>query len=163
MSTNYTKNYKLCQWEPGDKVLRTDFNEDNAKLETALTRIETTADRADAASQAAYNLSYPGFVTGHYSGQAENDSIAWKTITLGFQPRAVLIWPDNHGLINSISGRMYVYGGLILRGGSQNVAATAFYITENGFTVRNTTVTTNGNIYRFPNQSGYTYNYIAFR
>ena len=32
MSTNYTSHYNLCQWEPSDPVLRTDFNDDNAKL-----------------------------------------------------------------------------------------------------------------------------------
>ena len=33
---NYTKNYQLSQWEPADRVLRTDFNEDNRKIEEAL-------------------------------------------------------------------------------------------------------------------------------
>ncbi len=33
---NYTKNYQLNQWEPADRVLRTDFNEDNRKIEEAL-------------------------------------------------------------------------------------------------------------------------------
>ena len=32
MATNYTTNYDLCQWEPTDPVIRTDFNADNAKL-----------------------------------------------------------------------------------------------------------------------------------
>ena len=36
MSTNKTANYQLNQWEPGDQVLRTDFNEDNKKLDDAL-------------------------------------------------------------------------------------------------------------------------------
>ena len=36
MATNQTTNYQLNQWEPADQVLRTDFNADNAKLDTAL-------------------------------------------------------------------------------------------------------------------------------
>ena len=36
MATNQTTNYQLNQWEPTDPVLRTDFNADNAKLDTAL-------------------------------------------------------------------------------------------------------------------------------
>lgn len=40
MASNYTEKYKLCQWEETDAVLRTDFNEDNAKLETALATLE---------------------------------------------------------------------------------------------------------------------------
>ena len=33
---NYTQKYQLCQWEETDRILRTDFNADNAKLEAAL-------------------------------------------------------------------------------------------------------------------------------
>ena len=36
MSTNHTTNYNLCQWLATDQVKRTDFNEDNAKIDTAL-------------------------------------------------------------------------------------------------------------------------------
>jgi len=36
MSSNHTPNYGLCQWEADDKVLRTDFNADNAKIDAAL-------------------------------------------------------------------------------------------------------------------------------
>lgn len=36
MPSKFTENYHLSQWEPEDNVLRTDFNEDNAKIETAL-------------------------------------------------------------------------------------------------------------------------------
>ncbi len=31
MASNHTANYQLCQWQADDQVLRTDFNEDNAK------------------------------------------------------------------------------------------------------------------------------------
>lgn len=33
---NQTSRYKLNQWDPEDRILREDFNADNAKLETAL-------------------------------------------------------------------------------------------------------------------------------
>ena len=36
MASNYTTNYNLCQWEPTDQVQRTDFNADNAKIDTVL-------------------------------------------------------------------------------------------------------------------------------
>lgn len=36
MASNYTENFGLCQWEATDAVLRTDFNEDNAKVDAAL-------------------------------------------------------------------------------------------------------------------------------
>ena len=36
MASSYTSSYQLCQWEAGDKVLRTDFNGDNQKIDAAL-------------------------------------------------------------------------------------------------------------------------------
>ena len=36
MSTNHTTNYNLNQWEATDKVLRTEFNADNSKIDAAL-------------------------------------------------------------------------------------------------------------------------------
>ena len=36
MAAGYTSNYGLCQWAAADKVLRTDFNQDNAKVDAAL-------------------------------------------------------------------------------------------------------------------------------
>lgn len=36
MASNHTEHYNLCQWEATDQVLRTDFNEDNAKVDAAL-------------------------------------------------------------------------------------------------------------------------------
>ena len=47
MATNYTTNYGLCQWEPGDNFLRTEFNQDNAKIDAALAELESA--KADAA------------------------------------------------------------------------------------------------------------------
>ena len=42
MASNYTENYGLCQWEATDQVLRTDFNEDNAKVDAALETLTNT-------------------------------------------------------------------------------------------------------------------------
>lgn len=47
MASNYTENYGLCQWEATDQVLRTDFNEDNAKIEAALAGLESGKADAD--------------------------------------------------------------------------------------------------------------------
>ena len=41
MATNHTTNYQLNQWEATDQVLRTDFNQDNAKLDAALAAHDT--------------------------------------------------------------------------------------------------------------------------
>ena len=36
MASSYTENYGLCQWEPGDSFVRTEFNQDNARIDAAL-------------------------------------------------------------------------------------------------------------------------------
>ncbi len=36
MAGNYTEHYQLSQWQPQDRVLRTEFNQDNARLDGAI-------------------------------------------------------------------------------------------------------------------------------
>ena len=36
MAGSYTEHYQLSQWQPQDRVLRTEFNQDNAKLDGAI-------------------------------------------------------------------------------------------------------------------------------
>ena len=47
-----TTNYQLCQWDGSDRILRTDFNEDNAKIDAAL--------KQQANSIAGINSTLPG-------------------------------------------------------------------------------------------------------
>ena len=35
-----TQHYGLCQWDGEDRILREDFNEDNAKLDTAIAEVK---------------------------------------------------------------------------------------------------------------------------
>ena len=39
MASNYTENYGLCQWEATDNFVRTEFNQDNARLDSALDQL----------------------------------------------------------------------------------------------------------------------------
>ena len=66
----YTKNYHLNQWEPTDRVLREDFNEDNRKIEAAL------GGKA-------------GVTFGTYTG----NGAASQDIVLAAVPKAVMVWP----------------------------------------------------------------------
>lgn len=50
MANNHTANYGLCQWEETDKVLRTEFNGDNAKIDAALAGLERDKAEASAVS-----------------------------------------------------------------------------------------------------------------
>ena len=76
MASGQTSNYKLNQWAAEDPVLRTDFNQDNAKLDAALNSMGCTA--------------------GFYEG----DGTAGRLIELGFPPKAVLIIRDG-GIFNT--------------------------------------------------------------
>ena len=51
-----TTNYQLCQWDGEDRILRTDFNEDNAKIDAAL--------KAHANSIATINSALSGTASG---------------------------------------------------------------------------------------------------
>ena len=71
MASNYTNNYNLCQWQPSDKVLRTEFNQDNAKIDAALaakadrTALSSlTSTMSGKASQSALD-SLSAIVSGH--------------------------------------------------------------------------------------------------
>ena len=44
MASNYTENYGLCQWEATDHVLREEFNQDHAKIDTCLLYTSDAAD-----------------------------------------------------------------------------------------------------------------------
>ena len=58
MSTNKTQHYHLNQWEAEDKVLRAEFNQDNAKLDSAMA--QAAQERAELRS------AIPKIVTGTY-------------------------------------------------------------------------------------------------
>ena len=53
MASNYTTNYQLNQWEAGDQVLRTEFNQDNLKIDTALAGLAGQNEELEAALAAA--------------------------------------------------------------------------------------------------------------
>ena len=44
MASNYTRNYNLCQWAAEDKVLRTEFNADNSKIDAAINAVDSRVD-----------------------------------------------------------------------------------------------------------------------
>lgn len=55
MASNYTEHFSLNQWLPDDQVKRTDFNEDNAKIDAALNDLSDglAAAQAEKADQSA--------------------------------------------------------------------------------------------------------------
>ena len=73
MASNYTENYGLCQWEAGDSFVRTEFNQDNARIDAALKDLEDTK-----AEQAAVNS-----LTTAVAGKAEQSVLDSLSAAVG--------------------------------------------------------------------------------
>ena len=58
---NYTENYHLPQWEETDRIMRTDFNQMCADIESGIAEAKKKADEA-------YSTDYPPLVIGTYAG-----------------------------------------------------------------------------------------------
>ena len=123
MSTNHTPNYQLNQWEPEDKVVRADFNADNAKIDAALAGkaeastlealSKTVAGKADTSEITRLEQSVTAraaIVTGYYIGNGE----AARIIDLGFTPKALFLIDASGRIASSHSDTFY--GGLAFPG-----------------------------------------------
>ena len=147
MATNSSEHLGLHLWEPTDQVLRTEFNQNWQKIDTAVNTAQETAEAAqDAADEKPY-------VIGSYTGNGPDqyDSTG-QLINLGFQPRFVIIsrgWNSN-----STTGSYFLAVGQHRIDNQDWV----FELATNGFIVKNHS----GGILRL-NESGLVYDYIAFR
>ena len=125
MASGYTANYGLCQWQPGDKFLREEFNGDNEKIDAALKAAEdkaasdaqkaqNTADRALAGLEVAdyniYNLllqnEYEGKYTGYkkallYDGFLDEIRVASKSSAIQIKDRAARLSKTGQGNITT--------------------------------------------------------------
>lgn len=133
MASSYTTNYQLNQWAAADKVLREEFNQDNAKIDGALAAIQSAVDqeadqRQDAVEAVAATV--PQIVTGTYVGDGEYSQF----IDLGFTPKAVYICHES-GTVFSSAGWSY-WGGLALPGKpAKRESCNIVSIATNGFQV----------------------------
>ena len=88
---NYTQNYHLPQWEESDRVMRSDFNQMCADIESGIDGAKAQAAQSDAAldqkiAAAQASADTPCFVIGTYSGNFQK-----QKFTVGFRPSAVII------------------------------------------------------------------------
>ena len=142
----YTQHYQLPLWDKEDAIKRTDFNENNQKINAAIA----------AAAASVSDL----IVTGTYKGTTTTaEPTVTQTISLGFQPRFLLVrsvgykgstysgdtgWDtENIGFATPTHGH-YIYGD-----------DQVIQITEDGFIAGGTSA-------KF-NNSGSTYAYLAIR
>ena len=181
MASNHTTNYQLCQWQADDQVKRTDFNEDNAKIDSALKGLSDglAAAQAEKADQSALDAlaaevakkattaalealsqklaSMPCLVTGTYTG----DGAESRLISLGFQPKALLVMREE-----GYSARPYTddyYGGLALPG--KPVCLQTSYGTDYILTIESKgfRVYYNNSRHTISNQKEANYYYLAWK
>ena len=177
MASNHTEHFSLNQWLPDDQVKRTDFNEDNAKLDAALNDLSgglaekanqtaldaLAAEVAKKATTAALETvskklaAMPCLVTGTYTGDGTDS----RLISLGFQPKALLVMREE-----GYSARPYTddyYGGLALPG--KPVCLQTSYGTDYILTIESKgfRVYYNRDKYVFSNQKDTNYHYLAWK
>ena len=95
MPTNHTEHYSLSQWEAEDKVLRTDFNEDNARIDAALAGLEARKGNC--------RIEYRSYVGTGYSGP-EHPTV----ITFSRQPLFIIIFGNNQCMLDSPALPRYI-------------------------------------------------------
>ena len=134
MATNSSEHLGLHLWEPTDQVLRTEFNQNWTKIDTAVAEVQETAEEKP-------------YVIGSYTGNGGTQSI-----NLGFKPRFLLITGTGNGYMSVVEG----WGYTASTGGAQ--ATQTVQLADTGFTV-----TFVAHILPLLNTSDRTYTYIAFR
>ena len=114
MSTNHTTNYDLNQWEGTDKVLRTEFNQDNAKIDAAL-KANADAIAAEAAARASADTALEASLVGKGNCQIETFAYtgtgtagAGNPTRLNFnRPPVAVILYSSYNQVTLISGQTY--------------------------------------------------------
>ena len=139
---NRTTNYNLCQFEETDRVRRTDFNEDNAKIDAAVKAVGRRVDgleasKADKTALAAVEAKISRIVTGTYAGTGGSSGV--RRISLPGRPKLVLIRTDypntsHHDEAIAITDiclcRCHTYHSL-----SVDPPTSGYALENNGFTV----------------------------
>lgn len=98
---NQTNNYQLSQWDSDDRILRTDFNADNAKVDAAL------ADQAAAIAEQAAQLSGFGNCWIYYTtyvGAGTYGAGKQTIITFPKRPLLVVVADGNGASVLAIRG-----------------------------------------------------------
>ena len=140
MAANYTANYNLCQWEATDQVQRTDFNADNAKIDAALSALDSAMVK---------------IFTGTYVGDGEES----RFISVPFPPKAVFLCTQ-YGRTLRETGDGQVYGGLALAGHPlEHKNSQGAVISDTGFTVFNYPIDNLASVRL--NEAQTTYHYIV--
>lgn len=92
MANTYTQHYGLCQWKASDQVLRTEFNQDNTKVDQALNELaeHSASLERTIASLAAGTGNCQVYVTS-YTGTGTYGKNHPCTLSFPFPPALVLV------------------------------------------------------------------------
>ena len=137
MATNSSEHLGLHLWEPTDQVLRTEFNQNWQKLDTAVNAAQETAETQCQA--------------GTYTGNGKTMAEGGQLIETGFQPKFVIItrgWNNP----NSMPQHFYAAGQAMMEYASEYIQLEA-----TGFRVGHST-----SHFRL-NSVDTTYSYLVFR
>ena len=94
MASGQTTNYGLNQWAAEDPVLRTDFNQDNAKLDAALSQLSNSTARKGNCQ----------IVSGTYVGTGTCRTV-YTSLEIGFAPKFILVLNEGGSrFIRALSG-----------------------------------------------------------
>lgn len=97
MASNHTENYGLCQWEATDQVLREEFNQDNAKVDTALEALDNlVTQHGEQLSAQETAIAKLGNCTIHYTTYAGTGTTTSKQTFPG-KPLVVMVAESKKG------------------------------------------------------------------
>ena len=152
MASNYTTNYQLNQWEAGDQVLRTEFNQDNQKIDAALKNHD---DELATHTSALAQMGNCEIVYGSYQGTGAYGQGNHSTLTFEHEPLLVAIMPE------TISGQSVMLGFWAVRG-SSFLYTSEYYQSKVGLIWQDKALSWSGSdsSYQF-NDLGTTYYYVA--
>ena len=176
MASKYTTNYNLCQWEASDKVLRTEFNADNAKIDaalaglnsgkadkTALNSLKTTVNAK--ASQSALDA-LSATVSGHTASLAKKGNVQLYTLSYTgngiFSEPKSLTFPKEPWVIFIGGANSYM---IIVRGVTYSATTLDYQLYQNSVIWSGKTVSWRhggaGQAHGMMNANGTTYQVIA--
>jgi hypothetical protein len=157
----FTPNYNLTQPTAEEFYDVGDFNRNAGLIDTALKNMDT------AMKNISNQISEGPVVTGTYNGNGSSS----RFISLGFTPKAVLLFTAHGGTIAYAGGTLSdVYGGLAITGGgvvadhAGTSGSNVLNIAANGFNVYYAAFHGQPNrIWVMSNVSGWRFSYVAIR
>ena len=140
---NQTTNYQLNQWEQADRIMMSDFNADNVRLDAALAAIAANSVKC---------------ATGTYTGTNTSGSSNPCSLTFDFVPKLLVIFGSFDTL--GIRGCIIIpgLGGIGVGGTSANNGTQVYGVMS---TLNGTTVSWYANQTGSQANSAHTFHYVA--